>query len=82
MRSNLKQARKAAGLTQQALAKQLGLSLIGYRQIEIGKRIGKIETWDKLEDLFNIHQRILREDFPEVVCNPDLSMGQAGEGIP
>ena len=65
MRTKLKDARRAAGRTQQALADKLGLSLIGYRQIENGKRIGKIETWDKLEDLFNIHQRILRENLPE-----------------
>lgn len=64
MRKNLKKARKDAGLTQQQLADSLGLSLIGYRQIENGLRIGRIETWDKLEDLFNIHQRVLREDFP------------------
>ncbi|MDE6880200.1 MAG: helix-turn-helix transcriptional regulator [Oscillospiraceae bacterium] len=65
MRKKLKAARWAADLTQQQMADKLGLSLIGYRQIECGKRIGKIETWDKLEDLFNIHQRILRENLPE-----------------
>lgn len=64
-RENLKAARKVAGMTQQQVAVHLGLSPIGYRQIESGKRIGKIETWDKLEDLFKVHQRILRQDFPE-----------------
>lgn len=62
MRENLKAARKAAGMTQQQVADKLGLSLIGYRQIENGKRIGEIKTWDKLEDLFNVHQRILRDN--------------------
>jgi transcriptional regulator with XRE-family HTH domain len=62
MRENLKKARKDAGMTQQQVADAIGLSLIGYQQIERGVRIGKIETWDKLEDLFNIHQRVLRED--------------------
>lgn len=65
MRENLKNARKAAGMTQRQTANRLGLSLIGYRQIENGKRNGKIETWDRLEDLFNVHQRILRENFLE-----------------
>lgn len=60
MRENLKAARKARGMTQQQVADELGISLIGYRQIESGARIGKIETWDKLEDLFESHQRILR----------------------
>ncbi len=62
MRENLKNARKAAGLTQQQVAVRLGMSLIGYGQIERGERIGRIETWDKLEDLFGIHQRKLREN--------------------
>lgn len=61
MRENLKAARKAAGMTQQQMANKLGLTLIGYSQIERGSRLGKIETWDKLEDIFNIHQRILRK---------------------
>ena len=63
MRQDLKQARKAAGLTQQQVADKVGIKLISYRQIEGGARIGKIETWDKLEDLLNVHQRILRENF-------------------
>lgn len=48
-------------MTQKQVADKLGISLIGYRQIEAGSRLGKIETWDKLEDLFKIHQRKLRE---------------------
>ena len=62
MRENLKAARKAKGRTQQQTAEAVGLSLIGYQQIERGVRIGKIETWDKLEDLFGVHQRALREN--------------------
>lgn len=62
MRENLKNARKSAGMTQQQMADKLKMSLIGYRQIENGSRIGRIETWDKLEDILGIHQRILREN--------------------
>ena len=62
MRETLKAARKAKGMTQQQTAEAIGLSLIGYQQIERGVRIGKIETWDKLEDLFGVHQRALREN--------------------
>ena len=65
MRENLKKARKEAGMTQKQVAEYLGIKLISYQQIERGLRIGRIETWDKLEDLFKIHQRILRES----VCN-------------
>lgn len=60
MRENLRRARKEKGLTQQQVAEYLGIKDISYRQIENGSRIGRIETWDKLEDLFKIHQRILR----------------------
>ena len=63
MRERLKKARQEAGMTQKQVAEYLGISEIGYRQIETGKRIGSIKTWDTLEDLFNIHQRKLRENF-------------------
>ena len=61
MRENLKQARKAAGLTQQAMADRLGISLRYYQQIEAGDRTGDFAIWDDLEDITGIHQRILRE---------------------
>lgn len=61
MRENLKKARKEKGLTQQAVADHLGISLRYYQNIEQGTRTGDFEIWDSLEDLFNIHQRKLRE---------------------
>ncbi len=61
MRENLKAARKAKGLTQQAMAEYLGISERYYRFIESGERCGDFEIWDTLEDLLGIHQRILRE---------------------
>lgn len=63
MRNNLKEARHKAGMTQKQVAEYLGISEIGYRQIESGKRLGSINTWDMLEDLFTIHQRELRKLF-------------------
>lgn len=62
MRENLKKARKDTGMTQKQVAERLGISEIGYRQIECGKRIGSIKIWDGLEDLFNVNQRKLREN--------------------
>ena len=62
MRQNLKRARRDAGLTQKQVAAYLGISETAYQRIEYGQRIGKIDHWDKLEDLFNIHQRLLREN--------------------
>ena len=65
-RENLKAARKAAGMTQQQVAEKLGISERYYQHIEAGHRTGDFTLWDMLEDLFNVHQRKLRE----IVYNP------------
>lgn len=64
MRENLRTARKAKGMTQKEAAKVLEISERYYRFIESGDRDGDFEIWDSLEDLFGIHQRILRECSP------------------
>lgn len=64
MRTNLQAARKAAGLTQQAMADQLGVHERYYKAIESGERLGAIWMWDKLEDLLGVNQRVLREIHP------------------
>lgn len=61
VRENLKQARRAAGMTQQAIADKLGLTLNHYQKIEYGILGGSFEVWDALEDLLGVHQRILRD---------------------
>ncbi len=61
MRKNLKEARQRAGMTQKEVAEYLEISERYYRFIEAGTRVGDFEIWDSLEDLFGIHQRILRE---------------------
>lgn len=61
MRQNLRNARQKAGMTQKQVAEYLGMTERAYQRIESGERIGMIETWDLLEDLFNVHQRLLRE---------------------
>ena len=48
MRSNLKQARLSAGLTQQQLADKLHISLRYYKSIEAGERTGDFQLWDML----------------------------------
>ena len=62
MRENLRSARKSAGLTQQALADKLGLTLRHYQKIEYADINGSFSVWDALEDLLGGHQRILREN--------------------
>ena len=73
MRENLKKARKEAGMTQKQVAEYLEITIRAYQQIEAGEYQGKIEHWDKMEDLFDIHQRKLRELFPmaDQVINSD-----------
>lgn len=61
MRAILKKARQDAGLTQKQVAERLGIHERYYKALESGERLGGIEHWDKLEDIFNIHQRKLRE---------------------
>lgn len=61
MRSNLKEARQKAGMTQQQMADKLDISLGYYQKIEAGVRTGDFILWDALEDITGIHQRKLRE---------------------
>lgn len=61
MRKILKEARQAAGLTQQQMADKLGISIRHYKYMESGKIVGSVELWDNLEDITGIHQRKLRE---------------------
>lgn len=65
MRENLRNARKTVGLTQQAMADKLHVGLRHYKKIESGETLGSIDLWDKLEDMFNVHQRVLREIHPD-----------------
>lgn len=62
MREKLKQARVNAGLTQEKVSKHLHIDLRYYKSIESGERLGSIQIWDALEDLFNVNQRVLREN--------------------
>lgn len=61
-RERLKEARKAAGMTQQAVADELEVTVRHYQKMEAGDITGSIRLWDELEDLFGISQRELRED--------------------
>ncbi|MCM1387837.1 MAG: helix-turn-helix domain-containing protein [Bacillus sp. (in: Bacteria)] len=62
MRKNLKEARRKAGMTQKQVAEKLEVTLRSYQRIESGEILGSIKNWDALEDLFNLHQRKLREN--------------------
>jgi len=64
VRGNLKKARREAGMTQRQVAKYLKITPRSYQRIEDGSILGSIRNWDALEDLFKIHQRILRAETP------------------
>lgn len=61
MRKVLREARMAAGMTQQKVADLVGICHTYYQKIEAGERTGDFYIWDTLEDIFGIHQRKLRE---------------------
>ena len=61
MRENLKKARKETGMTQEQMAERLWIGLRHYKKMESGETLGSIQLWDKLEDILNVHQRVLRE---------------------
>ena len=78
MRKNLKEARQKAGMTQREVAEKLGIHERYYQHIEAGKRTGDFTLWDMLEDLFHVHQRMLRENsnnHPDKVDHPRKSIG-------
>ncbi len=62
MRTNLKNARKKADMTQQQVSDTIDIQIRHYKALESGTRLGSIAVWDKLEDLFKISQRVLREN--------------------
>lgn len=61
MRENLRKARMESGMTQQAVADCLDINIRHYQKIESGEICGSFKFWDALEDMFGVHQRILRE---------------------
>lgn len=65
-RLNLINARIDRGMTQADVAKELGIGLRSYKQLEYAERTGNVEYWDKLEEMFNVHQRTLREVYDQV----------------
>lgn len=55
----LKLLRKSHCLTQDELAKKLGISQTYYSQVENGQRRPSISLWQKLHKLFNISDYIM-----------------------
>lgn len=52
--SNIQKFRLEKKLTQDAVAEQSGLSTVYYRQIELGHKIPRLETFLKIAEVLNI----------------------------
>ena len=44
-------------MTQLDVAEKIGISLSLYNLIENGKRVGSIETWEKIQKLFSLSDK-------------------------
>ncbi len=53
MRINLIKLRRNKSLTQEELAKKLGVSTRQYQRLEAGTSNGSIEVWRKLKNILN-----------------------------
>lgn len=60
-RKKLKEIRESHNISQRQAAHLLGISPANFCQIENGKRTGKIETWQKIQDLFTLSDVVLWE---------------------
>ena len=61
MRKRLKEVRESNNMTQKQISDKLGISMRQYQRIENGDSDGTFKTWDLLEDMFHVPQRMLRE---------------------
>jgi Zn-dependent peptidase ImmA (M78 family)/DNA-binding XRE family transcriptional regulator len=52
--ANLRRYRTAKGLSQQALAEKAGLSRVGYRDIEVGKAIPRLDTLQRIATALDV----------------------------
>ena len=66
----IKDARKAAGLTQKQLAEKLGVSAAMVAQYENGHRLPKVQTLKKIAYALNINVSDLLDDLEQNTLNP------------
>lgn len=72
----IKQKRKAAGLTQEELAKKIGCATITIRQYESGKREPSIIVLGKLANALDVDIFDLIPEDPEITTTSSLSQDQ------
>jgi transcriptional regulator with XRE-family HTH domain len=57
----LKRIRLSKNMTQKELAELAGLKRTIITMLERGKRRGSLQTWDRLEEVLGVDQKILRK---------------------
>jgi ribosome-binding protein aMBF1 (putative translation factor) len=61
MKTELYRARTALGLSQAKLAELVGSTKSNINRLELGRMVGSVQIWDKLERVLGVPQQQLRE---------------------
>ena len=80
MKNRIKELRFKAGLTQEQLAKKVGLSEQAISFYELGKRNPKIDKWQKLADFFGVSVPYL-QGYAEINIPNDLKFESKQDAI-
>lgn len=75
-------ARKSNNLTQEQLAKNIGVSPFTIMQIEQGKRMGSVDTWNKIESFFENGEPIYQFESSELIDEIKEDIAEFGEDHP
>lgn len=68
------------GLTQNQLANKIGMSIHTIENIEQGKRLGSVETWEKITNFFtNVEEVKLSYDCEEIIEELKEDIEEFGE---
>lgn len=57
----LRKARRQKRMTQKQLANLIQIAPQTVSALELGNRKGPVDTWDKLEEVLGVDQKILRQ---------------------
>lgn len=81
----LREQRVKHSITQQQLANAIGISKFAIENIEQGRRLGSVDTWDKIENYFNTNEELIIEydsdDLIEELKSDILEFGEEHECI-
>ena len=80
MKNRIKELRLKTGLTQEQLAKKVGLSEQAISFYELGKRNPKIEKWQKIADYFGVSVPYL-QGYAEINMHNDLKFDSKQDAI-